>query len=345
MRVPCHDRLARIRLPMAPAQESNETYADLRVLSDEEAQLLQAVLALLRTDFSEEAALVERRFADLQGLGAAISRFPTVMDSRLVRGARWDRHTLAASLLDLSQTKRLLYTPTRIVAARGFLVAKIHAFSLLTLLSCDLGAFVQPIRQVVFSVVCSLMAEDVYLACLSNPGIPQQKKELLAEDLVRLWDSGHDPRASDHVPALQALWRVRESAPPVFGTMDGSSELIRLSLDLDEVWQEFIFSGLGDEETRGALEEFVFGLSSEEIREVRSRLAKYGIGAIDRDEVRAYLGTDPAYSPVDGADVRSIYTFFTERREAALGRLHSQIPGPRRSLEELYLMHRMVREA
>ncbi len=329
---------------MAPVPETDQTYPDLVVLNPEEAELLQRVLARLRSQCPAEAGLVEKRFADLKELGAVISRFPTVMDSRYIQGVHQDRSTLAASLLDLSQNKRLLYTPTRIVATRGFLVAKIHAFSLLMLLPCDLQEFQPTIRRLTFSVVCSIMAEDLYLACLGSPALPQDRKELLAADLVRLWDSGHDPRASDHVPALQALWSVRESAPPVFGTMDGASELIRLSLDLDEAWQDFIFDGMGDAEIRGALEEFVFGLSSEEISEVRSRLAKYGIGAVGRDEVRSYLGAGAAYSPVDGADVRSIYTFFTERREAALGRLHSKLPGPQRSLEELYLMHRMVQE-
>jgi hypothetical protein len=57
-----------------------------------------------------------------------------------------------------------------------------------------------------------------------------------------------------------------------------------------------------DEETVAALEEFLFGLSCEEIAETRARLRRLCIGAVNREEVNAFLGHDGVYAPVAEGD-------------------------------------------
>jgi hypothetical protein len=146
------------------------------------------------------------------------------------------------------------------------------------------------------------------------------------------------------MPALEALWTARDSAPPSFGTMDGSSELLRITIDLGEDWKEFLVDQSPVTETRRALEEFLFGLSFEEINEVRSRLSKFGVSAVSRDEVRSYLSGRPAYAIVTGSDFRAIYDFYVDRRDAALFRKKTSAPGPYRTLEEIYIKYRIARE-
>lgn len=318
--------------------------ADRLALSEEEELLVEQVVSLLRSCDPLEAELVERRFQDLHALGEAISRFPSVREAQVLRGVLRDGDTLAASLKDFSRSGRLLHTPTRIVAARSYLVAKTHAFSLLSLAGCGLAEIQARIRSVVFSIACSLMAEDVYLSCLEDPLFSEERKALLAADLVRLWDSGSDPRSSEHVPALQALWAARDAAPPVFGTMDGSCEMIRISLDMGDDWQDFLLDKLKDEEIKSALEEFLFGLSYEEIRTVRSRLARFGIPSVGHEEVRSYLGDSPSYVAGGHGDPRYIYDFYSERRDLAQGRRRMSASGPKRPLEELYLMYRLIQD-
>lgn len=319
-----------------------ERSVDSLALSVGEESLVQRVLEFLRSCDPAEADLVERRFQDLRIFGEAISRFPSVKETQILRGVMRNQKTLVDSLKEFSRSGRLLHTPTRIVASRSFLVAKTHAFSLLALAGCEFDECRSDIRAVVFSIACSLMAEDVYLSCLEDTQLSQEKKDFLILDLIRLWDSGSDPRASEHVPALQALWAARDTAPPVFGTMDGSYEMIRISLDMGDDWQDFLLDRLKHEETRNALEEFLFGLSYEEITEVRSRLIKFGIPSVGKEEVRAYLGDRPSYSIDSYDDPRYIYDFYAERREAARERSRMISPGPKKALEELYLMYRMV---
>ncbi|MFQ3547256.1 MAG: hypothetical protein SNJ56_02875 [Termitinemataceae bacterium] len=329
-------------------EELEKTEACNAFLSTEEYLLVEEALSSLSDDHIEDVNLAIRRFKDLDLLGKAIARFPSIKESQILRGQERNGTTLAASLAQFSNPSRVLHTPTRVVASRAFLVAKSHAFSLLSILVGQHHPIQKKIQNIIFSVSCALMAEDVYLSCLDDPCFPYDKKERLANDLVHLWDHGIDPRSSEHVPSLQALWRARNETAPAFGTLDGSSELVRISLELDDDWQEFLLAHLKYDETKFALEEFLFALSYEEIQQLRRRLVKYGICAIDYADVRNYLGTEPAYGEYTGhlsdGDPRSIYDFYAERRDAAHYRARLKAPGPHKTLEELYLIFKIFQE-
>jgi hypothetical protein len=262
----------------------------------------------------------------------------------MLRGVVRDEQKLIEALCSFAASSHLLHIPSRVVMTRSFMVAKFQAFSLLLLLVQGQDEFYHPLRRVIFSIVHNLMTEEVYFSCLEDPGFNLETKSRIANDLITLWDSGSDPLSVRHMPALEALWTARDSAPPSFGTMDGSSELLRITIDLEKDWNEFLVDQSGVNETRWALEEFLFGLSFEEINEVRSRLSKFGVSAVSRDEVRSYLGGQPAYAIVTGSDFRAIYDFYVDRRDAALFRKKISAPGPYRTLEEIYIKYRIARE-
>jgi hypothetical protein len=311
-------------------------------LREHEEHLAAEVEAYLARNSPEEVRMVRRRFDCLRKLGEAVSCFPTIRSSQMLRGELRDREKLLKTLCGFAPSSRLLHIPTRIVATRGYLVAKCHAFSLLAMLVKDREVLFVPLRRVIFSIICALMAEEVYFACLDDPAFPGDIKRQLADDLISLWESGTDPRSVQHLPALEALWLARDEAPPSFGTMDGSSEIIRISIDLGKDWQEFLMDQSSENETRWALEEFLFGLSYEEIRDVRSRLSQFGILAVGYDEVRSFLGSPPAYIGVRNSDPRDIYDFYIDRRDAANLRQRISAPGPRKTLEEMYLKFRLA---
>jgi hypothetical protein len=317
----------------------SQSVLPLIVLKESEAQLVEAIETYLDTKYPDESKLVRERFACLQGLGDAISRYPSARASQVLRGKQRGEENLVEALVTFASTSHLFRIPTRVVAVRSFLVAKFHAFSLLTLLVQDMNEFYPPLQRVIFSIVCTLMAEEVYFSCLEDASFSQDIKLSLANDLISLWDSGHDHRSVRYLPALESLWKARDEAPPSFGTMEGSSELLRISIDLAEDWQSFLVEEAANIETKWALEEFLFGLSYEEILKVRSRLARFGISAVGRDEVRSYLGRRPAYGMVKHSDPRAIYDFYIDRRDAALFRKRISVPGPRQTLEEIYLKY------
>lgn len=332
----------------ASANESFMTKADavpsFIALDETETLLVSRALGLLRSRSSADAERVQRRIEDLEALGNAVSRFPSVRESQKMGSVSWGPDTLESALCTMSGNSRLLHTPTRVVAGRSFLVAKVHALSLVALsVSFDKDLSLG-FRNCILGVVFSLLAEDVYLSGLDDKGYTDEKKATLAADLVRLWDGRRDPRAVAHVPALTELWAARDAQMPVFGTMEGASELTRLSLDMGAAWFSFVSERLHDAETLMALEEFLFGLSYEEIGLVRSRMASLRISCADLGRIRSLLGGKTAYAAVDGSDPRAMYEFYAERRDASRARAWAGIPGPCRTLEELYLSYLISKE-
>jgi hypothetical protein len=314
------------------------------VLKEDEGRLVENITAYLDSRAPEDSKLVKARFKCLKGLGGAISEYPSVRETQILRGEERSEEDLIESLCSFASSSHLLHIPARVVAARSFLVAKFQVFSLLSLLVRDVEIFFTPLRSIIFSIICTMMAEEVYFSCLGDSSFPHNIKVKIANDLISLWDSGTDPRTLRHLPALESLWIARDAAPPSFGTMDGASELIRVSMDMQEDWRDFLVNQAVDNETKWALEEFLFGLSYEEIAAVRSRLRRFGISAVGYDEVRSYLGSHPSYAMAKGSDLRAIYDFYVDRRDAAIFRKRISAPGPKRTLEEIYLKYRIVLE-
>ncbi|GHV49206.1 hypothetical protein AGMMS49579_00770 [Spirochaetia bacterium] len=314
------------------------------VLSEDEECLIGKVEAWLAEKNPGEIQAMRDRIRCLRGLGEAVFRYPSVRESHVLRGEARDGDKLIESICAFSGSSRLLHLPTKVVAARSFLVAKFHAFSMLALLVGENTEYYKPLRRILFSVISILITAEVYFSCLGDSAFPGNLKLKIANDLVSLWDSGTDSRAIRHLPTLEALWTARESAPPSFGTMDGNSELLRITIDMGDDWQDFLVEESTSDEATWALEEFLFSLSYEELQEVRSRLIRFGIPAVNYDEIRSYLGSKSFYTMVKGGDIKDIYNFYIDRRDAAFFRKRTGAPGPVHTLEELYLKYRIILE-
>jgi hypothetical protein len=233
--------------------------------------------------------------------------------------------------------------------ARSFLAAKFQSFSLMYRLVSEREDLAALLKESTVTIIYAMMTEEVYLSCLEDSFFSRDTKIRIADDLIQLWDSGTDPRMVHHMPFLRELWTARNEESPVFGTMDGTSELMRITMDMGKEWQGFISSTLGSDDPEGAqmreaLEEFLFGLSYEEILSVRERLARFGISAVSGDEVRTYLGDKPSYELATAKDFRVIYDFFVDRRDTAHFRKRAGLPGPTQTIEEIYLKYLIARE-
>jgi hypothetical protein len=317
------------------------------VLTEEEELLVGKAEEWLKEENSEYYTILHERFRRLRNLGAAVFDYPSIKETKYVRDILIDEHHLTESLLAFSSASHLLRIPSKIAALRSYLIAKFHAFSLLSKLAGKNKDLHIPARDISFSVVFTLMAEEVYFSCLEDPAFSNTTKNRLADDLILLWDSGTDQRSIHHLMALSSLWTARDSSPPIFGTMDGYMELLRISINMDTntEWEDFLKEESTNDETRWALEEFLFGLTFEEILQVRNRLKRYGVSAVNYSEVRAYLDSKPVYSVVNENDPRAIYDFFVERRDTCLLRKKVSAPGPLHTLEEIYLKYRIILES
>jgi hypothetical protein len=318
-----------------------------QVLSEEEEILIKKVEECVKEKRPQDYTLIHERFRRLRNLGTAVFDYPSIKETKFSRDILINENQMTESLIAFSAMSHMLRIPAKVAALRSFLIAKFHAFSLLARLVEENEDLYVPVRNISFSVVFTLMAEQVYFSCLEDPGFSNTTKTRLADDLIALWDSGTDLRSIRHLKALSSLWAARDSSPPSFGTMDGITELLRISIDMgkDTEWEDFLKEESTSDKTRWALEEFLFGLSYEEILQVRSRLKRYGVTSASYAEVRTYLDSKPVYSVVNDHDPRAIYDFFVERRDSCLLRKRVFAPGPLHTLEEIYLKYRIILES
>ncbi|MDR3276383.1 MAG: hypothetical protein LBT11_04095 [Treponema sp.] len=311
-------------------------------LKEAEERLVEEILSSLDAGKPELSSLVRQRFETLREYGRVIARFPSIREVRSIRNDFLDGESLIGTFRRFSPGSRFLHVPSRITAVRSFLVAKSHSFALLARLVEDNEAYSLAVRKVLFSIIAALMAEEVYSSCLEDPAFPEKVRRRLADDLISLWESGIDPLEVRYLPALEALWATRESTPPVYGTMDGSSEFFRISIDLGPSWDEFIMRWGDNQAIRESLEEFLFGLSYEEIQKVRKGFRRRGGLSVKDEDIRSLLGEAPVYASVKDSDPRAIYDFYIDRRDAAALRRSRNDPGPRETLEQMYLKFQLA---
>ena len=104
---------------------------------------------------------------------------------------------------------------------------------------------------------------------------------------------------------------------------------------MDEQWIAFIKQKMGDSGVSQAMEEFLFGISYEQILQLKNILRTKGIPAIGRDEVSKFLGVHIKTDA--GLDYRDFYSMYTLRRDNARVRARMNLPGPHKTIEDYFI--------
>jgi hypothetical protein len=304
------------------------------IFTEQERELLYQIWAFLDVNYSYHGEQVKNKFDHLERYGNIVAEYPEIYpEQKILRG---QGHNLKEKLLMGGFTTNKLYIPVRAVANHSFLLLKYDSLFQLSQIVQTITAFRTHLRSSMFSIICILMAEKVYCACLESASFPRKAKELIADALIRLWNNAPLFVKERCFSYLEQLWQARYSSPPVFGTMDGNSEILKLSIEMPRDWD--IFMKEASRETIQALQEFVFGLSYEDIQRERERLLCTGKLSIGTDEFYKYFGViDLAYKFIDIDDPRTFYNFFIERRNKASRRRDLSEEGPKRTIEEIFL--------
>lgn len=326
-----HSTFDQIRTPQ------DQVATDIIVLNPNERSLINRVFENLRVYSPETMVGVATRIMDLERLSVSISRYPSMHERGYLAGQARSSDTLIETLCTIGDGERLLSLPTKAILGQGFLVAKFHAFAAVTLVAMNSffsESDIQELRQATLNIMFTLMAEDVYLSLLDDPNMNPKVRRDVAEALAELWEHRLDQNVISVAPVLDAVWTVRDQIAPNFGTMIGTSELLLLSIGLDNTWHRFITSKLGDPDVAAAMEEFIFGLSYEDITLIRKELKNRGINAIGRDEVPEIIGHKATLS---NEDPRIFYRAYTQRRNNADARKRLGVEGPKKTLEDHYM--------
>ncbi len=282
---------------------------------------------------------------NIRHLSDAFYGYPSILDPRGSGEERQSVQTLVETLFHGGIDHTVLL-PTKVVVGRSFMIAKFNLFGFLRKL-CDRWDRCDDIRDALQRhwerIIFSLLLEDVYQVIIERVDYDEGIRRRAAIDLINLWEHRFEGKVTEYAPTLVDLWSVRRRITPVFGTMMGTMELMRLSSVLPDRWHRFMARHVEDEEVVYALEEFLFGLAYEDLLTVREEMSRRRVSVIDRAELARIPGIDMIGDEVTNVDPREMYRFYQDRTARAGRRRISGKAGPTRTLEELLLIH-MLRE-
>lgn len=281
----------------------------------------------------------QSRLDDLSALAQAMGRFPSLLERhQLVGGERTPNSLIDSLIAHQDNGDPTLQLPSKAMLGKGLLVSKIHTLSSFAKY-CQhkeqLKKYYKPFEDETNLSMFSLLVEDVYLNLIRDTSQPIEYRREWALSLLLLWEHWNDSNSADVAPVLQTVWNARRRLAPAFGTMMGTSELLLISMQMDDQWIAFIKQKMGDTGVTQAMEEFLFGISYEQINTLRRILREKGIPAIGRDEVSKFLGEHVKADA--GLDYRDFYSLYTVRRDNARSRNRMHLEGPHKTLEDYFI--------
>lgn len=309
------------------------------VFTQKQRKLVVEILSDMQEHDAHRISIITDRIADLEHLAKSIEMFPSLLEEHDLPGGMRTPDLLVDSLVDhRDEGDTTLQLPSKANLGKSFLIAKMHTFSSLSRQAKKIGAdekLSNELQLEAVTMMFSLLAEDVYLNLIGDASLPREFRREWAYSLLMIWQYRADTRIESVAPVLHAVWLARRSLAPTFGTMIGTSELLLISMQLDDVWIRFIKQKLGNAEIAEAMEEFLFGISYEQIQTLRTMLKTEGISAINRDEVSRFLGEN--IKGEASLDYRDFYSLYTVRRDDARARKRMKLPGPHKTLEDFFV--------
>lgn len=306
-----------------------------------------------------ERALVERALpavgasnpmqrAELEGMIARLGTLATLIRDAPSMASSWDaatRRTFSAESLveELCRVHEYdldLHIPTKAVVGQAYLVAKINMLKALGYMLEAAQAprhFIEQIDHEVAQSIYTKLAEELFVALVTESEVPRRVRSGAARFLYRIWEHRVLIEIDDFAPLLESAWAARSKLLPVLGTMLGTHEVFRLFQEAhDQRFLDYFGGEDVEEEPLLAFEEFLFGLSYEEIARIRASMAEEGKACISLEQARALLG-HVGSSPIDESGAAALYTSYKKRRLNAGHRALIGAPGPKKTAEE-YVM-------
>jgi len=318
----------------------------------EEARRLKDVLSLLSQLDARPAEEVREVFRQavrsLPPVAEAIAACPSVLDSQRLG----DRVRSAESLIDAlcgSETGSIEFEmPTGAILGRAFVLAKLNFMKALGYLLESAGdrakLAAKEVKEAISDTIFSKLAEELLTAAISNPHNALDLKRAAAQKLLGMWLNRLQVPVGEFPPVLLSAWKARVKVRAMYGTLMGVGELF--SLIQEECESRFVNYFVREHVTpdeKEAFQEFLFGLSHEEIEKLRGFMKERSLHVISPEQVRAVL-TDRVHAPLLGdPSPEQIYSSYCRRRLRADYRAMSGVPGPKKTAEG-YMMESILRE-
>ncbi len=312
----------------------------------QERDLVSSALAVIRGASVETATLLDASLHRLEGLAALIRDSPSIVTSWKSKvGHDFSGESLIELLCRVPDYDLDLHVPTKATLGQAYLVAKINFFK-------AIGYALEPLsppKELTLRLelelgqsVYSKLAEELFVSILTDAKASYPVKAAAARFLFRIWDERLMIEVDDFAPLLESVWRARSKVLPLIGTMLGTHEVFQL---FREACDPRFIDYFGNEslavEQLLAFEEFLFGLSYEEIQKLRRHMQESAASVMTLEQARELLGRRRPSWSAQHEGAQAFYTSYKKRRVNAHYRSLTGAEGPKRTAEE-YVMTALI---
>jgi hypothetical protein len=313
----------------------------MECLDAQELSFLDGALAFLGTADPGAVEALRLLAARLGEVDRAARAFPSLLDRASLGHLERSPESLVDRLCSAEPEMGALQMPVRAVMGEAFLIAKIQ---LLRAARLALRSSPTPAPEALLSAAQNEVSQSLYTKLLAElllrlaqmTDLPAEVRRRAAMELVRLWDSPDRLEVDDFFPVLEAVWRARNRVTVTYGTLLCTSEFFHLMrAECPPVFVSFFTRDEVSEEENAAFQEFLLGLSQEEIEKLRQAMQAQGRQLIDGRFARETLGLAEAQE----GDPEAVYVSHRRRQRAAASRRIMGLSGPRRTAEEYLVLY------
>ncbi|MDH4129253.1 MAG: hypothetical protein OEV44_10890, partial [Spirochaetota bacterium] len=314
--------------------------------SDAENNVINQIRSALKVlSKDKEISLIESNVISLDELSKSISLYPSILGEQHLGSFSRSVGTLIEALCAEDLVDIIFRVPTKSILGKSFSIAKVNFFFMLLYLSrensikeIDGKNDIQlQITDIITNNVFTIMAEEVFISIISDESISLHMRSKAAFLLANIWEYRMDHGVKEFTPILNNLWVARKNLKPVYGTMLGVSELLLISQNSYPVWLEYLQHENIMEEEIKSIQEFLMGLSFEEMYRLSKELDKTGKTLLCEDDIINILGKEISLPIGKDFDPREFYKSFSLRTKNAYIRMQTGLEGPKKTMEE-YLM-------
>jgi hypothetical protein len=312
-------------------------------LDPAERRLIGQALAIVGQTNPKQRTVIEGMLARLRAMAELIRQSPSLASSwDGGAGRAFSVDTLIEKLCTVRDYDIDLHIPTKAVLGQAYVIAKINFMKALGYTLDAVGApgeLRENVEREFAQSIYTKLAEELFVSIVTDPnGLPRVKTGA-ARFLYRIWEERLLIEVDDFAPLLESAWEARSKLLPVLGTMLGTHEVIRLFREArDKRFLDYFSEGDVEQEQLLAFEEFVFGLSHEQIARLRAHMVEEGRACISLEMAESLLGNSTAtwLPPQNGA--AALYTSYKKRRVNAAHRALTGASGPKKTAEEYVMM-------
>ena len=329
--------------------------ADLRLFDEAESELVTRAMIALAQIAPGDAEILGRLMSQLADINRLIVDAPSLRIRDSLGGATRDAGTLIEHLCQLDGLAGDLDLPFKATLQRTFLISKIQflralvkSTNALTDGSPELRPLNLKLRDELAQSIYTQMAEELLLALLRKPDIGDATKRRAAEQLIAIWDNA-TLEIDQFCPLLESAWRARNRITVGLGSLLGATEYFRLVAQncCDEFLDYFSRDEVSAAENQ-AFSEFLFGLTYEELSQLRGMMRVEGLENVNEEWACRILGRpmehECDYNHTDAIDPVSLYRSYSRRQLAADFRILAGAEGPSRTAEAYLLVYLLDHE-